>query len=272
MRTKVKIYLIVLLSVSQTFKLSAQTEMPEQSMFNAPSTVFWLNSYGNIKLSEKFFWVLQTHFRTVGNSDKQFFDRMAQQYNRHAIAYKFSGSLVGSLGGVVRFNFGDTDEFISSRIVPEWRVWQEFQFSIPIRRFLFYHRIRTEQRWSKSVSNTSSDYIYRNRWRYMLRMKMPLNKPSLTAKTWYFSPEVELIMQSGRSVVSSPLEDIRFTSGIGYIVSTKLTFATGFMYAFGQNLSDGSVYNQKLGIRFHVYYFLDLTRKKQGLPNFKMIY
>ena len=101
---------------------------------------------------------------------------------------------------------------------------------------------------------------------------MPLNRASLTSKTWYVSPEVELIMQSGKPIVDSPLEDLRITTGIGYIVSTKLTFATGFMYTLGQSLADGSIYNQKLGIRFHVYYYLDLTRKNQGLPNFKMIY
>jgi hypothetical protein len=258
--------------MAQTTIVSAQTETPKSSRFYAPTSIFWLNTYGNIKLSDKFYWVVQTHFRTVGDDKQLFVNRMAQQYNRHAISYKFSSALVGCFGGVVRLNFGDTEEFISHRIVPEWRIWQELQFSVPVGRNIFYHRIRVEQRWSKSVSDLDSDYIYRNRWRYMFRMKRPLNRSTLTSKTWYYSPEVELIMQSGKPVVNSPFEDLRITNGIGYIVSSKLSFAGGFMYAFGQQLSDGSNYNQKLGIRLHVYYYLDFTRKNSSLPNFKMIY
>ena len=150
-------------------------------------------------------------------------------------------------------------------MVPEWRIWHQYQFAMPVGIATAYHRFRIEHRWSKGFTE-NSNYIFRNRWRYMFRLKIPLNKPKIMAKAFYISPEAELIMQSGREVINSPLEDLRLYTSFGYIFSPNLTAATGLMYNMGQELDDGSYWKQGWTIRMHLYFSPDFRKAKNKLP------
>ena len=259
--------LLLLLLVGLTGSAQGlEQEPPEESKFKEPLTLFWINTYGNIRLTDRFFWIAQTHFRFQQTESMPFAGQPAQLYNRHAISYLYSKYFRVSLGGVLRLNF-NTDEVFEGerRLVPEWRIWHEYQFAQPLSRLMLYHRIRLEHRWSQGFSRTA-DYIYRNRWRYMLRIKVPLNKPKLAPGTFYVAPEAEIIMQSGKAVVDSPLEDLRLHTSLGYIVNPRLTFATGLMYSIGQELTDGGIYKQKYTWRVHMYFTPDLRKIKNKLP------
>ena len=239
---------------------------PEFSKFKDPSTALWVNTYGNIRISDRFFWIAQTHFRFAGTDARPFAGEIGQVYNRHAISYLYSKKFRASVGGVLRVNFNtggiDDDE---QRSVPEWRIWHEYLWAVPVSRMYFYHRIRLEHRWTKGFS-PRDEYIYRNRWRYMLSAKIPLNKPKLAPHVFYVGPEAELIMQSGRAVVDSPLEDLRLHTSFGYIATPRLTFAAGLMYSMGQDLNNGALYKQKWTTRVHMYFSPDWRKIKNKLP------
>ncbi|MEM0993189.1 MAG: DUF2490 domain-containing protein [Bacteroidota bacterium] len=246
---------------------SQNPESPEIAKFKDPLTLTWVNTYGNIRLTDRFFWIAQTHFRFQQTQQTPFAGQIAQLYNRHAISYLYSKYFRASLGGVLRVNFNtDEVEAIERRAVPEWRIWHEYQFAQPLSRLMLYHRIRLEHRWSKGFGE-QSEYIFRNRWRYMFRMKIPLNAPKLSSGTFYLAPESELIMQSGKSVVDSPLEDLRLHTSLGYIVNPRLTVASGLMYSMGQELTDGGIYKQKWTLRFHMYFTPDFRKVKNKLPD-----
>lgn len=243
-----------------------QRNLPDQSQFKAPETRLWFNSYGNIRLTKNIFWIAQTHFRFQESNRTPFAGQIAQIYNRHAISYFFSKKFNAALGGVLRINFNQDDvPENEQRTVPEWRIWHQYQFAVPLNRLMVYHRIRVEHRWSKGFGENSR-YIFRNRWRYMLRAKIPLNEEKLVPEVFYLAPEVELIMQSGKPVINSPMEDLRLTTTLGYIISPQLTVASGLMYSQGQELSNGNVFNQKWTIRLHVYFSPDFRSIQQRLP------
>lgn len=237
----------------------------EESEFKDPKTATWFNTYGNIRISKRLFWDAQTHFRFEETMDMPFIGQIGQIYNRHAIGYIYSKKFNVSLGGVLRVNFNTDPDSEDRNAVPEWRIWHQYQFAQPLGTVMIYHRIRIEHRWTQSFEE-NSQWIFRNRWRYMFRMKVPLNKPKFEPKTIYVSPEAELIMQSGKAVVDSPLEDLRLTTTLGYVLTPRLTLAGGLMYSFGQELSDGSVYKQKFTLRFHMYYSPDFRKVKNKLP------
>ena len=90
---------------------------------------------------------------------------------------------------------------------------------------------------------------------------------SISPKTIYVAPEAELIMQSGKEVVASPMEDLRLTTTIGYIVTPRLTFAAGVLYNQGQERYNGGYYQQGWTLRFHMYYSPDFRRVKKKLPD-----
>ncbi|MEM6866303.1 MAG: DUF2490 domain-containing protein, partial [Bacteroidota bacterium] len=85
--------------------------------------------------------------------------------------------------------------------------------------------------------------------------------------TFYVSPEAELIMQSGKAVVASPMEDLRLTTTLGYIINPRLTFAAGMMYSTGQTLENGGIYKQNWTFRFHMYFSPDFRKVKNKLPS-----
>ena len=258
-----------LLSGGMVSSLSAQDttdERPERSQLEDPLTIMWLNTYGNFRITKRLFWVAQTHFRFQEKDNTPFVGQIAQVYNRHAIGYIYSKKFNASLGGVLRLNFNTKKgSELDKRMVPEWRIWHQYLFANPYGRFMVYHRLRIEHRWTRGFQE-ASDFSFRNRWRYMFKLKAPINKPHLESNTFYISPEAELIMQSGKSVVDSPMEDLRLHTSFGYILSPRLSVATGFMYSIGQELADGAFYKQKWTLRFHVYFSPDIRKIMDKLP------
>ncbi|PKA96381.1 uncharacterized protein DUF2490 [Flavobacteriaceae bacterium MAR_2009_75] len=240
-------------------------ELPPYSKYKDPTTKVWVNTYGKIRVGKRFFWDAQTHFRFQETEETPFVGQIAQIYNRHALGYIYSKKVNFSLGGVVRINFNTDEDSIDRNVVPEWRIWHQYQFAMPLYSAMIYHRIRIEHRWTQGFAE-NSDYIFRNRWRYMFRAKIPLNDHKLKPKTLYVSPEAELIMQSGKAVVASPMEDLRLTTTLGYILTPRLTVAGGLMYSQGQDLVNGGNYKQSWTMRFHMYYSPDFRRVKNKLP------
>jgi len=240
-------------------------ELPKESKFKEPTTKLWFNTYGNIRISKRLFWDAQTHFRFQETAATPFIGQVAQVYNRHAIGYIYSKYVNFSLGGVLRVNFNTNELSEDKNVVPEWRIWHQYQFAQPVYNAMIYHRIRIEHRWTKGFTE-DSDYIYRNRWRYMFRAKIPLNNHKLETGTLYVSPEAELIMQSGKAVVGSVMEDLRVTTTLGYILNPRLKVAAGLMYSQGQTLYNPGVFKQSWTMRFHVYFSPDFRKVKNKLP------
>lgn len=239
--------------------------LPSESEFKDPTTRVWFNTYGNIRISKRLFWDAQTHFRFEETENTPFIGQIGQIYNRHAIGYIYSKKVNFSLGGVLRINFNTDEDSDDRPVVPEFRIWHQYQFAMPLYNSMIYHRIRIEHRWTQGFAE-NSEYIFRNRWRYMFRAKIPLNNYKLEPSTLYVSPEAELIMQSGKAVVASPMEDLRLTTTLGYILTPRLTIAGGLMYSQGQTLENGGVFKQSWTMRFHVYFSPDIRRVKNKLP------
>ncbi len=239
--------------------------LPEKSKYKEPVSKVWVNTYGNIRISKRLFWVAQTHFRFQETENTPFVGQVGQVYNRHAIGYIYNKSFNTALGGVLRINFNTDEASEGRKVVPEWRIWHQYQFAMPVSSFMVYHRIRIEHRWTQGFAE-NSEYIFRNRWRYMLRLKIPLNKPKLAPGAWYVAPETELIMQSGKKVVASPMEDLRITTTLGYILTPRLTMAAGLMYSQGQDLVNGGIYKQNWTIRCHLYFSPDFRKVRNKLP------
>ncbi|MGP1990887.1 DUF2490 domain-containing protein [Zobellia laminariae] len=242
-----------------------KVELPAYSKYKDPTTKVWVNTYGKIRIGKRLFWDAQTHFRFQETEATPIIGQIGQIYNRHAIGYIYSKKVNFSLGGVVRINFNTDEDSEDRNVVPEWRIWHQYQFAMPLYSAMIYHRIRIEHRWTQSFEE-NSEYIFRNRWRYMFRAKVPLNSHKLKPKTFYVSPEAELIMQSGKEVVGSPMEDLRLTTTFGYIATPRLTFATGLMYSQGQDFTNAGYYKQAWTLRFHMYYSPDFRRVKNKLP------
>jgi hypothetical protein len=84
---------------------------------------------------------------------------------------------------------------------------------------------------------------------------------------WYVIPDVELIMQSGKSIVDNPLEDLRIYPQVGYIVSPRLKIGGGPMYTTGQRTGAGYEWRQRIVLRVNAYVSLNLRKFENKIPD-----
>lgn len=257
---------IALLLASQGW--GQETEIPVD--FVEPSDAFWLGTYSNFRVTDKLFWAAETHFRTVGTEAFPYFGRMGQLYNRHGVKYLFSKNFSATVGGVLRLDFSpDPGNENLKKLVLEPRIWHEYLFAMPLGRMMVYHRLRIEHRWSKG-HEFEEEYIYRDRWRYKILAKIPLNRPALQPGAFYFSPDVELILQSGKPVGGSVIEDLRIYPMLGYIQSPQIGYSAGFTYTMGQRLAYPNQFRQRYILRLNCYLSLDWRKIEDRIPKAKL--
>ncbi|MFO7720525.1 MAG: DUF2490 domain-containing protein [Gillisia sp.] len=266
MLQKSTIYLIVLVIFGFFGQMQAQEERPETSQTSSPSSAMWLGTYGKFRLSDKLYWDAQFHYRRVGDEDLRYAGRMAQIYNRHALNYRVADNFSVSLGPVLRLNFSpDPGNSEFEDLVLEPRIWHEYLFAMPFPRFMVYHRLRIEHRWSRG-NRVDAEWIYRDRWRYKFYMNIPINNDKLVPGTFYFSPDFEIIMQSGKAIIDSPLEDFRVNPTIGYIASPRTKYTVSMMYTTGQSLDAGYNFNSRWVFRLNLYLSLDFRKMESKIP------
>ena len=92
--------LLVIISFCFFNIIFSQEEITE-TKYKDPVTKTWINTYGNFRISDYFFWIAQTHLRFRETEKTPFAGQIAQIYNRHALGYILSKKTNVSLGGVL---------------------------------------------------------------------------------------------------------------------------------------------------------------------------
>lgn len=137
----------ILLICSNSSKLLSQDNIPEPtSSYQPAESLLWLNSYGNIQLTDNLLWIAQTHIRFRETENTPVIGQLTQIYNRHALSYIVSEQFNASLGGVLRLDFNPNTRENQSSMIPEWRIWHEYMFAMPFPSLMVYHRLRVEHR------------------------------------------------------------------------------------------------------------------------------
>ncbi len=237
-----------------------------ESVFEEPSSELWLGGYGNFRLTDKLFWSGEFHLRSSSKGSTPMVGYLSKIYNRHGLKYVHSKKFSATLGGVLRLNISKYGSGAPYQLIAlEPRIWHQYVFAMPFERFMVYHRLRIEHRWSKP-NLKEADFIYRNRFRYMIKMKIPINKKKLIPGAYYFSPYVELIMQSGKTVVGNPMEDLRIYPHVGYILNPRISFSAGILYTTGQTSVNGQYYRRRWIPRINTYISLDFRKDELKIP------
>ncbi|WP_188405057.1 DUF2490 domain-containing protein [Psychroflexus salis] len=237
----------------------------EASVVREAQTLAWLGAYGTFRLSEKWYWHGELHYRRNETNKYLFLGEMAQIYNRHGIKYIPTKNFSATAGGVLRLDFNPNANEADKGFIVEPRIWHEYIWTMPFERFRIYHRLRFEHRWKRKFTK-GSEYQFGNRWRYKFLMKIPLNKPKLEPGAFYFSPDVELIMQTGSTITDNPVEDLRIFPTFAYIANPRTTYSAGLMYTTGQTSDAGFIYRERWILRFNVYFNLDFRKFDDKIP------
>jgi len=134
---------------------------------------------------------------------------------KFGIAYAFSNRLTG-LFGTGYYNTDQPGGFLHTPVLQkELRTWLELTYKQSYKRLKIDQRVRIEQRFI--------GVNYKNRFKYLLGLTLPVNQPELIKKSLYLAVNDEIwVPQYGMF-----MEKNRFFAGIGYIMNDNVTWQIG---------------------------------------------
>ncbi len=224
------------------------------------TTGLWLGLYTKYRVSNKWFYYGEYHFRRRNN----FIDDMAQIYLRFGALYLINKKLSLTLGIVTPFYWApDQDAPNVDKVVNQFRFWQQLLLVQPFERTKLYHQYRLEQRWKRDYEK-GSPFFLDFRFRYKISVYHPLNNHHFVPKTIFLSPYAEVFFQAGQKVKYNYFEDFRLFLGAGYILNKNFQFQLGYMFTFRHSGSPTS-YELRHIPRFSIYHSFDFVNRKQEL-------
>ena len=148
---------------------------------------------------------------------------------RPAINYQLSRDIALSAGYayVTTHRYG---EYPVQTPFPEHRLYQQATIQRKAGRLDFLHRLRTEQRWigqlriSPGADAGERAWRYQNRFRYMLRLVVPLKRAP-----WYFASSNELFLNYAPAHGARTFDQNRAFAGVGRVIGRETRLEAGYM-------------------------------------------
>lgn len=138
------------------------------------------------------------------------------------------------LASVTSSQFGDGTDTNT-----ENRIFQEAVFPQRVSdRIYLSHRVRVEQRWIENQD-------FRTRYRYSLRMEIPLNQSILRQSAWSLTISNELFLNGERKIGNNRRVDFfdrnRSYAGVSHRFTNNLQLRFGYMHMWTDNLNKGQL-------------------------------
>lgn len=262
MRSLFRLTLLLLLAVSSP--LRAQTTAPSESV-TAQQSIAWLLLNSTIRFHDRLSLYLEVQPRFFE------FNSMQQLLLRGALNVHLHPDLVISAGYalVETWAYG---AFPSNAAFPEHRLWEQAQLNSQVSRVRFQNRARLEQRFLGQLSKDSDGdyfadgYQETNRFRHLLRITVPLNRASMTAKTVFISLYDEIFLNFGSPLVKANLFDQnRATASLGYHFTDDFNLQVGYINQLIEK-PDGLRFESNHGLLVTVTYNPDVRRRRGAAP------
>jgi hypothetical protein len=204
-----------------------------QSDYN---NINWIQVFITKKINIKTDWLVEYQLRRVSG-----FKHGQQGLLRSMLQYKPNEQLALGFGyaEVETFPYGDFPIASAGRF-PEHRIFEQVIVKQKINKVFITNRFRIEQRWVGKIKlNTSreiEEWVYFNRFRYLLKIQMPLHK---NIYGWVGD---ELFIGAGKNVGINIFDQNRLHLNIGYKFNNKISMEIGYL---NQILQQGRLINAK---------------------------
>lgn len=164
------------------------------------------------------------------------------------------------------YAYGDIPLQAAGRTFTEHRSYQMATLTDQLGRIGLSHRLMLEQRWIGQFQNPQAEkedlYRYLNRARYMLRVQVPLNKPTMGDKTWYAAGYDEIFIGFGKNVNENVFDQNRLSVLLGYRFSKTLRAEAGYLQQIvqlGREVEGRNVFQHNRGLILNTYLNFDLS-------------
>lgn len=214
-----------------SFNVHAQNDR-----LNDFNNINWVQSINTVRLNKK--WSLHLEYqwrRTNGLKDWQ------QSLLRVGANHKLNENITAQVGygWIETFPYGDFP-IATAGTFPEHRIYEQITFRQPVKKFIFSHRFRIEQRWLGRVKpNTGSnreieDWFLLHRFRYQFRTQYPFwVKGDMQL---YGVAADEILIGAGNNLGTNIFDQNRIFLLLGFKLNKKITIEGGY---FNQTLQQG---------------------------------
>lgn len=214
----------------------------------------WLCYFGDARLAGR--WGLHTEFqyrRTNGLSDPQ------QYFYRVGANYYLAKDVLLTVGAVYLLSLPYGDYPDPGRTF-ERRTYQLVSLAQHVGRLHLTHRYIQDQRWLRQEGEDR--YVFENRSRYRVQLKLALTKPASDPGALYAVAANEIFISYGKNVAANVFNQNRLSGGLGFQVAEALAVEASYLYQVVEH-DDGVVFERNHTGQLSVYFTPDLRPAAQ---------
>lgn len=216
-------------------------------------SLVWLGYFNQTRLSDKVGLWLDVHARRI-----DWLERWSALAVRPGVTFYFPGKARLTAGYAYFNHYPPLGERTIRR---EHRIWQQLSWTHGAGRWQVGHRIRTEQRFNRNITNDVLQFGYRfnHRFRYQLGVTYLLSGEAEKPGAFTVGVSDEILVNAGRQIRLNYFDQNRFTVALGYQLSKSSNVQVGYMNLF-QQLPAGYVFTNNHVARVYFLHNLDFSK------------
>ncbi|OYU82052.1 MAG: long-chain fatty acid transporter [Flavobacterium sp. BFFFF1] len=227
--------------------------------------VGWYGFSGTFKLSEK--WGMVSEYQWRRN---HIITDWQQSLSRISGSYQIQPRLQFRVGyaWAKTFAYGDLPINRYGKSYNEHRAFEMVTLTDKLGIVSLSHRFMLEQRWIGRYTSGDLDkedqFPFRNRFRYMFRLQMPLKGQWVVDKTPYLVFFNELMVNFGKNVPENVFDQNRLGLLFGYRVNSNFSLEAGYIsqiLQFGREIDGNNVFQYNNGVMVNTLFSFDLSKK-----------
>lgn len=219
------------------FDLCAQNDR-----LNDYNYINWVQTFNTIRLDSQ--WSLHTEYQWRRDHGLR---NWQQSLLRLGVNFKLHENVMAHLGygWIETFPYGDYP-IAANGTFPEHRIYEQISFRQPVKRWLFLHRFRVEQRWLGRVRPGTGDnreiegWTFLHRFRYQFKSQFKLW--SKNHQQFYAAAADEIFIGAGKNAGVNIFDQNRLFLLMGYMINKRITLEAGYM---NQTLQQGRRVNNR---------------------------
>lgn len=256
---KYKVLFLVILSCATHITVA------QNARLNHTNTIGWYNFFGTFKVSNKFGLHAEYQWRrdNVITDWQQSLIRVGVNYN-----LKPRVLLRAGYAHIETFPYGEYPINGLGRDFTEHRIFEMVQLSHKEGIIDFSHRFMLEQRFVGRYSNanltTEDEFPMLNRFRYMVRLQIPLKGKEIKDKTPYVALYDEIFIGFGENVNANIFDQNRLGILLGYRLNKSVRIEGGYLnqtLQFGRQINGQDVFQNNNGLIINANFSFDLTKQ-----------
>lgn len=234
---------------------------------NERNDIGWYNYFGTFKLNDKY----SIHSEYQLRRDNFITDKQ-QGLLRLGLNYQLNSKVQFRLGyaWIETFPYGETPINGMGKDFTEHRAFQMVTLSDKISKLDISHRFMLEQRWVGRYSNANlsseDEFPLLNRFRYMIRLQLPLKGDKIENKTPYIAAYDELFIGFGKNVNENIFDQNRIGLVLGYRFNNTLRIEAGYLnqtLQLGREVNNQNVFQSNNGFIINTNFNFDLSKKEK---------